>query len=117
MGVIYPILILCLSVIVSACNPITGSPFYPLKSDFRQEYTKKLLERDVGEKFKGILKQTDTILLNGNIALNDVVKINIGGWKTNCQYYYEVDKDTNIIVDYKITDPNPDKNCRMLPGY
>ena len=49
MGVIYPILILCLSVIVSACNPITGSPFYPLKSDFRQEYLEKNIKRSVGK--------------------------------------------------------------------
>ena len=56
-------------------------------------------------------------LANDNFAHYSVYDFNYGGWITNCQYYYEVDKDTNIIVGYKITDPNPNKNCRMLPGY
>ena len=43
-------------------------------------------------------------LANDNFAHYSVYDFNYGGWITNCQYYYEVDKDTNIIVGYKITD-------------
>ncbi len=120
---IITLLLIFLSLTIISCkvNPTNGSPFYPLKSDFRQEYLIEVLKDDVGKSWnKAFINPKITgvkNLSNNNIAYFRTIRLEYGGWITNCQYYYEVNKNTNIIVGYKITDPDPDKNCRMLPGY
>ena len=81
-----------------------------------REHFNHYLDGNIGAEYSKninhIIIKTE-ILPNGNIAYYENMKFS-GIDRVNCNLYFEVDKKTNIIVGYKITDRNPDKNCKLF---
>ena len=104
-----------LFIVLSACSTLPGWNSPPLGYQYDKKSLVKLIQKNIGHTWGGVFNQTKVeISNNGNIIYHGVFKSNYGNWITDCKYYLEVDKDTSIIVGYKITDENPDENCKLL---